>query len=121
MNRCMKNSMFPRDAALVIIDVQKGFRDPFWGARNNPGAEANLSRLLTAWRETKRPVYHVQHLSRVPGIPLSRGTPGTDFMEEVTPLPSEPVIQKEVNSAFIGTDLESRLRENGTRTLVFAG
>jgi len=117
----MNDLMFPRDVALVIIDVQKGFRDPFWGARNNPNAEANISRILTAWRETRRPVYHIQHLSRVPGIPLSRGAPGVEFMEEAKPLPSEPVIQKEVNSAFIGTDLEIQLRGKGIKTLIFSG
>lgn len=37
------------------------------------------------------------------------------------PLNRTPVIQKNVNSAFIGTDLEARLRQNGLKTLVFAG
>ncbi|MCZ8393581.1 isochorismatase family protein [Achromobacter xylosoxidans] len=33
----------------------------------------------------------------------------------------EPVIPKQMNSAFIGTDLEQRLRANGLHTLVVAG
>ena len=33
----------------------------------------------------------------------------------------EPVIVKRVNSAFIGTDLESRLRAAGIKTLVICG
>lgn len=34
------------DAALMIIDVQKGFDDPGWGHRNNPDAEDNIALLL---------------------------------------------------------------------------
>src|SRR5947208_14709 len=37
------------------------------------------------------------------------------------PLPGEPVVQKSVNSAFIGTTLEADLRRRGITTLVMVG
>jgi nicotinamidase-related amidase len=107
--------------ALVIIDVQDGFKDPYWGPRNNPGAEAVIATLLAAWRKAGRPVYHVRHLSTNPKSPLRPGQPGAEIMAEARPLPGEPVIEKNVNSAFIGTDLEARLRKAGHKNLVLVG
>lgn len=109
------------ELGLILIDVQKGFKDPFWGKRNNPDLEERIARLLGFWRKVKQPIYHVQHQSLVPDIPLSRGTPGTEFMDCARPRPGEPVIQKHVNSCFIGTDLENRLRIKRLKGLVMAG
>jgi nicotinamidase-related amidase len=110
-----------QNTALIIIDVQHGFDDPSWGPRNNPGAEAAMGRLLAAWRAAKRPIFHVQHLSRNPKSPLRPGQPGVDIKREVAPQGDEPVIQKHVNSAFIGTDLEARLHRAGIKNLVLTG
>lgn len=111
----------PTKAALIIIDVQKGFDDPRWGRRNNQNAEANIGRLLEAWRNANRPIFHVQHSSRFKNSPLAPGSSGHIFKEEVAPRPAEQVIQKNVNSAFIGTDLEKRLRNGGIGTVVIVG
>ena len=111
--------MKPR--ALILIDIQQGWDDPYWGPRNNPGAEENAGRLLEHWRARGLPVFHVQHLSTDPESPLHPDHGKTGFKPEVTPLPGEPVIAKSVNSAFIGTDLEARLRPDGIERLVICG
>jgi nicotinamidase-related amidase len=109
-------------AALLIIDVQRAMEQPSWGRhRNNPAAEANIARLLQAWRDTRRPVYHVRHDSTFADSPYRPGQPGNDFKPEVAPLPGETLIAKRTNSAFIGTDLEQRLRAAGQTTLVVVG
>ena len=97
----------PSNAALLSIDVQQGFDDAMWGQRNNPQAEANIARLLKIWRETERPVIHIQHLSVSPQSPLRPAQVGCEFKDETKPLADEPVFKKQVNSAFIGTSLES--------------
>lgn len=110
-----------QNAALIIIDVQKGFDDPMWGSRNNPDAEQKIMSLLTAWRKTGRPVFHIQHSSNVESSPLNPRNAGHEIKELVRPLGSEQVFQKCVNSAFIGTQLENTLRRRGIQTVVIVG
>jgi nicotinamidase-related amidase len=107
--------------ALLLIDVQKGFHDAVWGRRNNPNAENNMAELLAAWRAAKRPVVHVRHNSTSASSPLRPGQSGNEFMDAVAPLSGEAQFGKTVNSAFIGTELESYLRDNGIESLVIAG
>jgi nicotinamidase-related amidase len=111
----------PKTAALLLIDVQKGFDHPKWGPRNNPSAEGQMARLLAAFRETGRPVVHVRHMSTEPDSPLRPGQEGNEIRPEVAPHCEEPVFEKTVNSAFIGTRLEASLREGGIETLVIVG
>jgi len=112
----------PKDAVLLIIDVQKGM-DVYAERynRNNPDLERNIARLQDAWRHSGRPIVHVQHLSREPQSPLRPGQPGVEIKEEVKPLPGELVVQKSVSSAFIGTTLEENLHHRGVTTLMLVG
>ena len=109
--------------ALLLIDIQKGLDDLefYGGERNNPEAEHNAGLILEYWRKNKWPLFHVQHCSVTPGSPLTEGLPGNEHKEEVKPLSGEPVIKKNVNSAFIGTDLKERLDAQGIHTVVIVG
>lgn len=108
-------------ATLLVVDLQRGFDDRYWGRRNNPSLEQRASELLRAWRAAGRPVVHVRHMSAEPLSPLRPGQPGNEFKPETAPAAGEMVIEKSVNSAFIGTSLETDLRRAGCRGLVIAG
>lgn len=110
-----------QNTALIIIDVQKGFDEPVWGERSNPHAEENIGRLLDAWRKHGRPVFHIQHMSLSSTSPLNPNHPGNAIKDALQPRAGEPLIQKNVNSAFIGTDLEQQLRKIGCNSLVIVG
>jgi nicotinamidase-related amidase len=109
------------DPALILIDVQQGFEDGSWAPRNNPEAEGRIAEALAGWRAAGLPVVHVRHSSPEPDGRFREGTPGFEFKAEAEPLPGERVITKSVNSGFIGTDLEERLRADGIDTVVVAG
>ncbi len=109
------------NTALLVIDVQRGMDDPRLGNRNNLGAEDNIARLLHGWRLTARPVIHVRHDSVRYDSPLHPDHPGNAIKDLVTPLPDEKLISKSVNSAFIGTDLEAYLRDQGLSRLIMVG
>jgi nicotinamidase-related amidase len=111
----------PDNAAIIVVDVQRAFDHPTWGKRNNASAEANIGRLLAGWRDKERPVIHFQHRNTEPGRLFSPGEPGFEIKPEARPLAGEPVLRKTVNSAFIGTDLEHRLRTADISTVVVCG
>ncbi|GAA1763339.1 cysteine hydrolase family protein [Agromyces humatus] len=109
------------NAALIVIDVQQGFEDPVWGERDNPGAEANIGRLVDAWSQAARPIVLVRHDSVSPGSPLAAGAPGNAF-KDVADVPHELLVTKQVNSAFYGEpDLHGWLTARGIRQLVICG
>lgn len=109
--------------ALLLIDIQQAFDDiEYWGGqRNNPDAEKKAGELLQLWREKDLPIFHVKHCSTTPTSPLKETHPGNAFNKYVQPTDNEPVIKKNVNSAFIGTHLKDQLDNAGIKQLVIMG
>lgn len=108
-------------SALLIIDMQVGMSWPDPGVRNNLEAEHVMARLLQVWRERKRPVVHVRHISRTPGSPFWPGQVGAEFQPALAPLSDEHVVEKNVPDAFIHTGLERWLHARGIGSLVIVG
>ncbi|MBN9006920.1 MAG: cysteine hydrolase [Rhizobiales bacterium] len=113
----------PSKTALVVIDVQRAF--DAWEAagkhRNNPQAVARIADLLAAFRAVRAPIFHIRHEGTRPGSSFLPGGSGYPVKDEAKERDGEPVIVKRVNSAFIGTDLEARLRAEGIARVVICG
>lgn len=108
-------------AVLLPIDMQQAFDEPAWPRRWNPAVDDNGRALLAAWRRASRPIIHVRHDSATPDSSLAPGQPGNAFRPGFGPRDGEPLVTKSVNSAFIGTDLDLRLRRLGARHVVVFG
>lgn len=116
-------TILTKQTALILIDFQKGFDDiGYWGDhRNNPEAEMNAARLLALWRENGFPIFHIKHCSSNPNSILAEGHPGNDFKEMTSPIEAEVVIKKNVNSAFVNTDLKQLLDQLKINKIVLVG
>ncbi|EJT82051.1 hypothetical protein GGTG_02025 [Gaeumannomyces tritici R3-111a-1] len=137
--------MYPASSTptvLLLVDIQEGFKHPtHWGkTRSTPTFEANVAALLEAARRhnhnhgTTKPehhavqIIHVHHHSTSPDSPLhpshhlpSSPIPSVAALSFAAPRAGEPIVTKHFNSAFVGTDLEARVRASGARQLVVAG
>ena len=108
-------------AVLLPIDMQRAFDAAPWPRRWNDRVDANGLALLEAWRAAGRPIIHVRHDSVQSGSTLAPGTPGNVFRPGFEPREGEPLVTKSVNSAFIGTDLDLRLKRLGAKHVVTFG
>ena len=117
---------FGPDTALLLIDVQAGVDVlTHWGGptgrRNNQGAEQVMLDLLAAWRTAGRQVAWTRHDSREEASPLKFSLPTGDQKSGFEIREGEIVVEKDVNSGFIGTSLEVDLRRRGINRLVIVG
>jgi nicotinamidase-related amidase len=109
--------------ALIVIDVQKAFAEmeAAGDKRNNPGAIGKIETLLAAFRTAGAPIIHIRHQNLAPASRFNPANSGYQVEDAARELPGEAVLVKNVNSAFIGTDLDQRLKSAGITSLVIVG
>lgn len=109
--------------ALLLIDIQN---DYFSGGKyellESDKASLQAKVLLDEFRKRNLPIIHVRHESIGPdaGFFLPN-TYGADIHANVAPKTGETVIVKHQVSSFIDTDLETIIRNGGTKQLIICG
>jgi nicotinamidase-related amidase len=76
---------------------------------------------LELWRKNQLPIFHIQHCSSTPTSLLNESNEGNQFKDIVKPVTGETIIKKNVNSAFIGTNLKELLDNEKITKLVIVG
>jgi maleamate amidohydrolase len=120
--------------ALLLVDMINGFTSAECPLGSDcPDVVAANAKLLKLFRGHGLPVFFTTVVyyddsqatvfrGRIEALNVLQ--PGSHWVEvdpELTPLPEEPVIEKQWASAFFGTDLDTRLRQAGVDSLVVTG
>ncbi|WP_428027066.1 cysteine hydrolase family protein [Arcobacter sp.] len=109
--------------ALIIIDIQN---DYFEGGNcelvNPMEASLKAKKVLEYFRKNNMPVFHVQHINIRKGATFFLpNTKGVEIHENVKPLKSEIIIEKNFPNSFLQTTLESELEKLDIKELVICG
>lgn len=109
-----------RDSALIMIDCQNTYRRGIMKLEGVEAALAEAEDLLARARAARIPIFHIMH-DAGEGSPYDVRAEIGQISKEVAPADGEPVIVKNLPSAFVGTDLDTRLRTLPSRNLILAG
>lgn len=108
--------------ALLMIDIQN---DYFPGGKfelaNPIPALETAERLLRRFRVEKRPIFHVQHISKMGAAFFLPETEGVKIHPRLAPLAGEKVIVKHVPNSFFETELLAELQKAAITDLVACG
>ena len=108
------------DSALLGIDAQDSFKvSPRWERCSNPAFEANVDRLIQAFRTAELPVFFILHSDEDEGFQTT--SPHYKLMDFIQPRPDEPVLHKITRNCFTGTSLQRLLTQLGVRRLAITG
>jgi nicotinamidase-related amidase len=110
-------------SVLILIDIQNDYFPG--GAMELAGmnqAAAQAQKVLAAFRQARRPIFHVQHLAPGPGAAFFRPeTAGVEIHESLRPLPGEALVRKHYPNAFRDTGLLEVLQGAGVEDLIICG
>ncbi len=110
-------------AALLLIDIQN---DYFPGGNmevsGSVPASLRAREVLYFFRKRAMPVIHVRHVSVRPGATFFLpGSRGAEIHENVKPLSTEALIEKNYPNSFRDSPLRAILEKEGVTRLVIAG
>lgn len=123
--------------AILVVDLQNEYRlGATWPVAGYDGILANTAAVMSAARDVKVPVIHVQawveETARADYERLNEclpddlrsavaGSAGADICAEVAPVPGDIIVRKKWPSAFQETGLDQDLRQRGIDNLIVTG
>lgn len=107
-------------SALVMIDLQNTYREGVMALTDVEPAIEEARKLLVRARDAGIPIVHVKHDAGA-GSPYDVTAPIGAIVDEVAPLSGEDVIVKHYPNAFVGTDLQEKLKAAGVADIILAG
>lgn len=127
-----------KQAALLVIDMQKGFIEEDAAMEVAPGRDIipNIKRLIESCRSSRVPVIFTRFVysPKVPNLigelhdqhkpPIGccmLGDPSAEIVDDLKPLGNELVVDKHGYDAFHNTNLDYALRSLGRKQLVVTG
>ena len=123
----------PERSALMVIDMQRYFLDDDSHAYLPTGKAVmdNVGKIVASFRKLDRPVIFTRHallddedagiMDRWWNDTLRQNDPMSEIVPELKPMDEDDVLRKTRYSAFVGTDLDSRLRSAKVESVVITG
>ena len=125
-------------AALLVIDMQKGFIEEGAAMEVAPGREIipNIKSLISGFRKAQVPVIFTRFVysTKVPNLigelhdkhkpPVGccmQGDPSAEIVKDLKPRDQELIVDKHGYDAFRHTNLDYALRSQGISQLIFTG
>jgi len=138
------STLDPREAALLVIDMQRGFcaSDSHMGRAVGTAAQQAIIPGITRMAERcraagipviwSRQIHYPEdvtrarrrlrsHADRQKFLPCLRDSGETEFADGISPEPPDHVVEKHRASVFFETNLAVKLRMLGTQILMIAG
>jgi nicotinamidase-related amidase len=109
----------PDQAALVVIDVQRGLIEGFEDDWEHvlPVIADQIERA----RSASAPVVLVQHCGSGPAHPLAPDAAGWELHPAIDARPADSRVRKTWSDAFVATDLQAQLKQARVSRLVVTG
>jgi len=108
--------------ALILIDIQVDyFPGGKWALAGMDAASQNAKKLLAAFRQSDRPIFHIQHIAPSGAPFFVVDTEGVKIHKSVQPQGKEKIIEKAYPNSFRQTSLLGDLHDAGVKRVVISG
>lgn len=103
---------------LMIVDVQRSLIE--YNPYNKDKVISNIKDLISIARNNKIEVLYIRH-DNGKNSNLEQGTDGWQIHDDVKPKINEVIFEKQYNSAFYKTNLNSYLKSKAIETIILVG